>query len=243
MKKKKQAKKTPEGVAEASSVRKRPAPLVNKLPFEVDRPRRKKAKWAKFDRQANHRNNKPLLAQYMREFPTKTELLMADVLASLQLQFRFQPIMLGYIPDFYIPYFGVIIEVDGDVHSHQEAYDAKRDYAFRSQDIGVVRVTARELFEDNVKVADTLIERLRTERDTLSGNLGSTVTVITPEQGQRHPAQKHYQLAFTTKAGRFSVTFRPYVPATGYDHWMDFIGRFEDLRNPEPRAVKIIKGK
>lgn len=115
---------------------------------------------------------KEKLATYMRAFPTKSELRLWVHIMSLGLQDEFerQPVMHGYIPDFYHsgrligeqsgsckPF---IVEVDGSSHAGRGAksWDARRDQVFRSHGISVIRVKNEDVMGNPGLVLAKILE-------------------------------------------------------------------------------------
>lgn len=87
----------------------------------------------------------PLLSYWSRLYtrPTKPELALEPVLASLGHPYRFQHILSPYICDFALPTLGLILEVDGSSHASPEAQakDAARDAALAKRGWRTVRVS------------------------------------------------------------------------------------------------------
>jgi leucyl-tRNA synthetase len=82
-------------------------------------------------------------ARQMRQNPTAAERHMWEILGAKKTGYKWrrQHLMLGYIADFYCPSFQLIIELDGSSHRGREAWDAKRDKAFKSYGFAVVHMT------------------------------------------------------------------------------------------------------
>jgi very-short-patch-repair endonuclease len=57
------------------------------------------------------------------------------------LHFRRQQVIRGFIVDFYCHAAGIVVEVDGDAHTHQEAYDHERDQILASHGIRILRIS------------------------------------------------------------------------------------------------------
>jgi len=62
--------------------------------------------------------------------------------------FRRQQIIDGFIVDFYCHEAGLVVEVDGDIHHQQAAYDAERDRALVARGLQVVRFKNEEVRKD-----------------------------------------------------------------------------------------------
>lgn len=61
---------------------------------------------------------------------------------------RCQSVILGYIADFYVAKWKLVIEVDGSAHAGREAYDATRDAAMRRIGLRVMRFTNEQVMSD-----------------------------------------------------------------------------------------------
>ncbi len=59
--------------------------------------------------------------------------------------FRRQQVIAGYIVDFYCHAAGLVVEVDGRVHSEQRVHDAERDRVLASHGLSVLRVSNDEV--------------------------------------------------------------------------------------------------
>ena len=59
--------------------------------------------------------------------------------------FRRQHIIDGFIVDFYCHSAGLVIEVDGEVHQNQVAYDSKRDGILKARGLRVLRISNVEI--------------------------------------------------------------------------------------------------
>ena len=55
--------------------------------------------------------------------------------------FRRQQIIDGFIVDFYCHSVGLVIEVDGEVHENQVAYDADRDAILKARGLKILRIS------------------------------------------------------------------------------------------------------
>ncbi len=61
------------------------------------------------------------------------------------LHFRRQQLIDGYIVDFYCHAAGLVVEVDGEVHDEQYAYDVERDGVLAGRDLQVMRFQNHEV--------------------------------------------------------------------------------------------------
>lgn len=69
---------------------------------------------------------------------------------------RRQKVIGPFIADFYCPERLTIIEVDGKIHEEQKDYDNERDIYMNSLGIRVIRISARDIFENLIGVAEYL---------------------------------------------------------------------------------------
>ncbi len=96
----------------------------------------------------------PVIRQYARELrqpQTPAEQKLWQRLRRKQLNgyyFRRQHPIGQFIADFYCAAARLIIEVDGDTHAEQEAYDAARTAWLESRDYRVIRFTNRQVFRE-----------------------------------------------------------------------------------------------
>lgn len=90
-------------------------------------------------------------ARRLRREMTATECAVWGALRARGLRgfkFRRQVPVGPFIADFLCVEAGLIIEIDGDTHSHQIAYDRRRTMYLETQGYRVVRVTNREVSEN-----------------------------------------------------------------------------------------------
>lgn len=91
--------------------------------------------------------DKKAFAQRMRENPTKAEQRMRELLKPIfNDELKEQEIVEGFIVDFYIPCWNMIIEVDGSSHYGNYENDAKRDTIFYQAGYVVLRFSNYEVF-------------------------------------------------------------------------------------------------
>jgi very-short-patch-repair endonuclease len=106
-------------------------------------------------------------ARQLRRAPTATERQLWQHLRGRQLagfEFRRQYPMGRFIVDFYCPQAKLVIEVDGETHADQAAYDAERSAWLQTQKhCRVVRFTNAELHDNLAGVLDMLAAVLRTQ--------------------------------------------------------------------------------
>ncbi len=63
----------------------------------------------------------------------------------------------GYIADFFIPAWGIVIEVDGASHKNRQAYDRRKDLVIASAGFKVLRFSNAQVFDD----PNLIISRVR----------------------------------------------------------------------------------
>lgn len=100
---------------------------------------------------------KEIYAAKLRANPTKSEALMCDLLDKLGIEYEFQPVICGYIPDFLFPAKRKILELDGKVHRSRKLYDQRRDATLRRNGYKVLRVPSSLIFTD----VDKLTARIK----------------------------------------------------------------------------------
>jgi very-short-patch-repair endonuclease len=59
--------------------------------------------------------------------------------------FRRQQVIAGFIADFYCHAAGLIVEVDGGVHTQQQEYDAERDQVLAAHGLRIMRFSNDEV--------------------------------------------------------------------------------------------------
>src|SRR5690606_32205869 len=75
-----------------------------------------------------------------------------------------------FVADFYIADVKLIIEVDGEIHRHQQEYDAQRTQYLEEFGLHVLRIQNGEIFAN----IEATLERILTEIDTLVQNRKSS---------------------------------------------------------------------
>jgi very-short-patch-repair endonuclease len=99
-------------------------------------------------------------ARDLRREMTPAERLLWARLRANRLQgfhFRRQQIIEPYIVDFYCHQAGLIIEVDGDVHAGQQAYDRQREQQLQARGLRVLRFTNRQVVNQLDEVLHTIL--------------------------------------------------------------------------------------
>lgn len=107
-------------------------------------------------------------ARAMRKNPTEAESILWQHLRCRKCgghKFRRQSVILGYIVDFYCAPLGLVIEVDGEIHDRQFAWDTIRDRALAAIGIETYRFWNDEVMHDPVNVFQRIyrLTKLRVE--------------------------------------------------------------------------------
>lgn len=90
---------------------------------------------------------KEIYAENLRNNPTESEIQFCKLFDKLKLEYTFQKVVCGYIPDFSFPK-KRLIEVDGISHKGREEYDNRKDKVLRKAGYQVLRVAANRIFWD-----------------------------------------------------------------------------------------------
>ncbi len=102
---------------------------------------------------------KTLMARALRRRETYTEKIAWHILRRhgiLNLKFRRQFVVRGFILDFYCHEHKLAVEIDGSIHETQKRYDAFRQWILEGHGLKFVRVSAEEL-ERNPEILVTRI--------------------------------------------------------------------------------------
>lgn len=103
----------------------------------------------KNEKQAIRQKEKEEFAENLRNNPTESELIFHGLLMDMGIKFEYQPVICGYIPDFYFPAHGFkIIEVDGSSHLGRERQDRHRDGVLNKHGYRVLHLRASRMFWD-----------------------------------------------------------------------------------------------
>ena len=73
------------------------------------------------------------------------------------LHFRRQQVIDGFIVDFYCHAVGLVIEVDGQIHERQSAYDAERDRILRAHGLHILRIPNAAIRAD----IESVVQKIR----------------------------------------------------------------------------------
>ena len=99
-------------------------------------------------------------AEELRRTMTSAERMLWQRLRASRLEgfhFRRQQIIAGYIVDFYCHAVGLVVEVDGEIHLGQEAYDQERDEFLVALGLKVLRFSNSEVERHMDKVLTVIL--------------------------------------------------------------------------------------
>lgn len=100
-------------------------------------------------------DEKVRFARRLRREMTPAEKVLWECLRRNQLDglhFRRQQVIAGFIADFYCHAAGVVVELDGGIHTLQREADAERDLVFAGLGLTVLRIRNDEVFESRPAV-------------------------------------------------------------------------------------------
>jgi type I restriction enzyme R subunit len=105
------------------------------------------------------------LARDLRKDQTSAEVRLWELLRDRRLlgfKFRRQHQFGDYVADFYCREANLVIECDGAIHEHNEAWnhDRNRDAYMIAQGLRVLRFTNAQIFNDTERVLDELAQHL-----------------------------------------------------------------------------------
>ena len=106
-------------------------------------------------------------ARALRKHPTKTEEIVWEILRNrkfLDLKFRRQHVIKGYVVDFFCKELNLAIEIDGKIHEKQKFYDEVRQDILVNSGINIVRATNSEIMQS----FHTLLDRIKFMKNKLS---------------------------------------------------------------------------
>ena len=98
-----------------------------------------------------HNTEKNAVARRMRREMTAAEMALWQVLRENKsdgLHFRRQQVIDGFVVDFYCHSVGLVIEVDGEIHTTQIEEDRQREGAFALRGLRIVRFTNDRVVND-----------------------------------------------------------------------------------------------
>ncbi len=94
---------------------------------------------------------KKVFARQLRQSSTSMENRVWEALRDrrfLELKFRRQFVLEGFVVDFYCHNLKLAIEIDGKIHENQKEYDEKRQHTIESNNINFIRTTNEEVEKD-----------------------------------------------------------------------------------------------
>jgi very-short-patch-repair endonuclease len=106
-------------------------------------------------------------ARSFRRNPTRAEHVLWQRLKANRLRglhFRRQQLIDGFIVDFYCHAIGLVIEVDGPIHSERLAADEERERALSARGLKIVRVTNHDVEQDIDAVLQFILRHCEAEQ-------------------------------------------------------------------------------
>ena len=107
---------------------------------------------------------KKVFSRELRKEQTPEEAIVWEQLRNrkfMDLKFRRQHVIEGFVVDFFCNKLRLAIEIDGAVHNKQKDYDALRQMLIESKDIRFIRVTNDEVHRDINILLKRIKENLR----------------------------------------------------------------------------------
>ena len=104
-------------------------------------------------------------ARFLRENMTESEKMLWGRLSNNQirdLRFRRQHPIDIFIADFYCHKAGLVIEIDGEIHTHQREYDDGREAEIERYNLKVIRFSNDEVMNDLESVVGTIESVVKT---------------------------------------------------------------------------------
>ena len=104
---------------------------------------------------------KKRFARALRKRETKAEKVVWELIRDrkfMNLKFRRQHVIEGFVLDFYCHELKLGIEIDGSVHLKRKDYDQLRQEIIESEGINVIRVKNREIAQNKRVVLDRIRE-------------------------------------------------------------------------------------
>lgn len=93
-------------------------------------------------------------AKQMRQLPTQAEEHAWQLLRNRQihgLKFRRQQVIQGFIVDFYCAELRLALELDGQIHAQQQAYDQQRDQYLNQLGVTVIRIPNQQVSKEGLE--------------------------------------------------------------------------------------------
>ncbi|MBP7736586.1 MAG: endonuclease domain-containing protein [Spirochaetes bacterium] len=109
-------------------------------------------------------HKKKLFSRELRKESTLHEIKVWEKLRDrrfLNLKFRRQHVIEGFVVDFYCHQLRLAIEIDGGIHERQQDYDDLRQHLIECEGIRFIRVTNEEVIADMDKLFKKIIDTFR----------------------------------------------------------------------------------
>jgi very-short-patch-repair endonuclease len=107
---------------------------------------------------------KAAIAEDLRNNMTPAESVLWKYLRANKLagfHFRRQQVIKGFIADFYCHEAGLLIELDGEIHKNQKAYDYERDKKLAEAGYNILRFKNKDITENLNEVLAEILETCR----------------------------------------------------------------------------------
>lgn len=116
-------------------------------------------------------SQKRALARQFRRNMTPAESMLWDHLHGGRLchaRFRRQHVIAGFIVDFYCHAARLVVEVDGEIHAHQAAEDARREKALTAFGVRVIRFSNEAVMNDLSAVLRRIAAALTSQQEAMN---------------------------------------------------------------------------
>lgn len=120
-------------------------------------------------------DKKKLFTKVLRKEQTWTEQLVWQKLRNrkcLGLKFRRQHIIEGFIVDFFCEEYKLALEIDGEIHKKRKEYDDLRQQLLEAEDINLIRITNKQIENDENIIFNKINEFLGTPSPSGRGGQG-----------------------------------------------------------------------
>ncbi len=109
-----------------------------------------------------HANKLTIRARELRKNQTPAESKLWSILRKAKTKIYRQRVVHGFIADFYIPKYNIIIELDGEYHGDQEQVilDIEREEILKSDGFQIIRFTNEQVMKDIKFVIDSIYQTI-----------------------------------------------------------------------------------
>jgi very-short-patch-repair endonuclease len=105
------------------------------------------------------KEKKKIFARTLRKEQTKAEKIVWELIRSrkfMNLKFRRQHVIEGFVLDYYCHEQKLGIEIDGGIHLKRKDYDRLRQEVIESEDINIIRITNKEIAKNKRSILDKI---------------------------------------------------------------------------------------